>query len=365
MKSNKKSSNCCRIFFEWFLQILLICSLISIIISATRDPRDFTSLIIITGPIFGVLYIINLCVNLCCSPTYQYLSHKHKTNSINEYMEKLFYSCPEFHLRCQCYHYEYRRSHHSSNNHSTNIHGGRRTTRTRVNTYFDEKEFKYASWLDISGLFTLANEDLHGKSYIKLELDLEFNFADNMTTYDFDYLKSNMKNHARMMDQHMDYTEKVQIRGFEEYNLINCGNNDPASKGAYIFFTLIGAVQFYKMYFESKCSDQKFTLKKVVSSRYNLFNTELGSKYAADSPRVNYQNVETRFDNAPQKVEKYYDLPSEEEIKNSEIFNTNNQGGQPIMRCNTNSNIQTFQQDENQNPSQNYNPNQNLQDKLI
>ena len=54
-----------------------------------------------------------------------------------------------------------------------------------VHRYDKEAGIPYYSFQDVSGLFILNQEKMKNAVFIKLELDKEINFADNISYYDY------------------------------------------------------------------------------------------------------------------------------------------------------------------------------------
>ena len=56
------------------------------------------------------------------------------------------------------------------------------------------------------------------------------------------------------------------------YDLVKIDAEDPKSVnfGLFFVFTIITFVEFYKLYINSFCVYQKFKIRKIVSTRYDL-----------------------------------------------------------------------------------------------
>ena len=88
----------------------------------------------------------------------------------------------------------------------------------------------------------------------------------------------------------------------------------------FFIFTMLSFAELYKFYFNSKCIYQKFTIKKIISTRYNLNGPEYGIKYQKTIPSIDLINKQYYFKpseynnlNNSYKV----DLPSKEEVENA------------------------------------------------
>jgi hypothetical protein len=56
------------------------------------------------------------------------------------------------------------------------------------------------------------------------------------------------------------------------------------------FFTILSFGQLYKRYISSKCIYQNFTIRKLISTRYDLSDEEFSKKYEAFNPQINLIN---------------------------------------------------------------------------
>ena len=198
------------------------------------------------------------------------------------------------------------------------------------------------------------------KNYIKLELDLEFEFADDITKWDYNRQKDTMIQRNRWRDLHMEFYERIEIPGYTKYNFVKIGDNNPACLNtcSFLFFTfIIPVMEFYKMYVESFCIRQDYSIKKVVSSRYNLLTEEAGRRFDPQVPKIKIYENEVNFSNAPQNFNQVYDLPTADELETSKNFNSSNQGTN-FMRYQENSPVFTYNKDDqNLNQNQNFYPN--------
>ena len=82
---------------------------------------------------------------------------------------------------------------------------------------------------------------------------------------------------------------------------------------------MLSFAEFYKLYFDSKCIYQKFTIKKIISTSNNLYEGEYRIKYQKSVPSINLikkqSNVTPPEYNYPNNSYKA-DLPSREEVEN-------------------------------------------------
>jgi len=282
-------------------------------------------------------------------------------------MQNLYYTCPSLTFHIECYHWVVH--HYTDRDSKGNIRYKTRTEK-RV-THRESQEFRFSSWRDISGCFLLDSEKFlrnenESKVYIKLELDLDFQFADDITKYDYEMQKECFKMKNIYRDVHMDFTENVDLKGFTQYNLVKIGGNKtPACMncGLFLFFTFIfPVIELYKMYINSFCIDQDYTIKKVVSTRYNLNdnNNNNNQIYQNDVPKIVIYGQETNYNEASNEFNKVYDLPTEDELIESKKYTSSKIGSKFNKK-----NIVTFNKNDFQTTDGNNDANNNLNNNSI
>ena len=111
-----------------------------------------------------------------------------------------------------------------------------------------------------------------GKTYIKLEPLEAINFADNVSYMDYENFRTDFYNRNRLRDTFMDYSKTKKISGLEAYNSGLIKNEEPygVNMRFFIIFTIIPLTELYKCYINSYCIDQKFSIRKLISTRYDL-----------------------------------------------------------------------------------------------
>ena len=237
-----------------------------------------------------------------------------------EKMGQLYRTHPDICFHCECYHYETRTYHERDSE-------GRMQTRTetiRVVTYSESFSIPYYSSRDVSGLFYLNCDqaNVQKKNYIKLKLKEEINFADAISYMDYEYYKSEFWRRNRFRDVHMDFHETRTIPGLRHHNLVKIGNKDPCSVNCfwYFLFTMLTFCQFYKSYVDSFCVNQKYKVRKIVSTRYDLNQPIYTEKYSQLIPQINlitqqynYQPNDYNYLNNEVQV----NLPTQEELSES------------------------------------------------
>lgn len=205
---------------------------------------------------FIIFYLLYLLMEFC-SPTSRYLCNKSSHKGMYEKMRDYFKAPPDIIWRIECFHYE----NHKHTKISAQI-GVEQYTSKDV----EELSMSYYSARDVSGLFLLNCDKtkLLKKSYIKLELKAKIDFADPTTVRDYHWQKNNFYNLYRNSDSYSNLTEKREIPGMEEYNLVKIFNEEPKTInfGLFFLFTIITLVEFYKIYINSLCIYQKLDIKK-------------------------------------------------------------------------------------------------------
>ena len=185
-------------------------------------------------------------------------------------MGRNFRTPPEIHFHCECYHYETRTYYTKDKN----GHRHKHTRRERVTTYTETYNMPYYSERDVSGLFYLNCDKAYveKKHYIKLELKEEINFADAISYYDYEKEKSAFWRRNRFRDVHFDFSEERIIPGMVHHNLVKLLDSEPCMANFFWFFvcTLLTLAEFLRCYIDSFCVYQKFKVRKLVSTRYDL-----------------------------------------------------------------------------------------------
>ena len=264
-------------------------------------------------------YIIYMFLEFC-SPTYSFLVNKHTNKGLYAEMESLFKTRPTIIINCDCYHSEtkWNTTYDSDGNSHTE------SENVNVSTYYESIPFNYYSCRDISGLFILNcdNKSINKKYLIKLEINEEINFADAISYYDYFNIRNDMKKRNEFKDTNFSLYNLTKIDGIKYHYLINIKDKEPrcVSPCWYFIFTIFALTQFYKWYISSLCIFQKFTIRKIISTRYDLGSDEFNEKYDKFNPQLNlitsnltYQPNTYIYINPMFKKP----LPSELEIKNA------------------------------------------------
>ena len=262
-QGSQVEDNCCYNASCWIFQILSWASLIASIVVLTQGGTAG-----VFGA-FGVSYLVYIILEFC-SPTSKYLCNKTSDQGIYQKMGAHFRTPPVITFHCECYHYETR------THYRTNSDGKREsyTTTERVTTYRETYSMPYYSERDVSGLFYLNCDRAYveKKYYIKLELKEEINFADAISVYDYEESKAAFWRRNRFRDVHFDFRENREIPGMKHHNLVKLTTEEPCLVNYFWFFlgTMLMFAEFLRMYIDSCCVYQKFKVRKLVSTRYDL-----------------------------------------------------------------------------------------------
>jgi hypothetical protein len=264
-----------------------------------------------------VLVYLGYVIYFFCYRSFSYLRHNfNKKTILEDDMKNLFYTPPQLEFHVECYHYETRTSYSRS--------GGTRTRRVKVVTHKESEIFKYYTWRDVSGAFTLkiSEANKNHKPFIQLDLILDIDFAEDISRCDYDKQKKSQYDRNRNLDTYISQWEVKKLNGFESYNLVRISDNGGYLIGFYwyIFFTIIFFVLIYDWYFNYMCIRQDFSIKKIVSTRYDLNSPENNDKYATTLPKIIKKDSEILYDVAPLPLHNSPTIPNEFELKQAYTF---------------------------------------------
>ena len=201
-------------------------------------------------------------------------------------MGRLYMTPPIIKFYCECYHYRVRHYTTRSKNGGVRHH----TKRVRVVTHRETFVIPYYSARDVSGLFYLNYEGaaLRRKTYIKLDLFGEVNFADPISYMDYMFYKDEFWRRNRYRDVYMHFNESRIIPGLTPHNLIKFGNDHCCMNFFWFFIcTIITFAEFYKILFNSFCLYQSYRVRKLVSTRYDLNQPVYQEQYLPLVPQLN------------------------------------------------------------------------------
>ena len=334
----QKEKNCCYITACWIFQVLCWITLIPIIV-LYFNKKEISQIILIS---FGLSYIIYIFLEFC-SKTGKYLCNINSGGGIYQKMGTYFQTPPLINLHCECYHYE------SRIKNTTDSEGKRRIekSRTKVTTHKETYKLSYYSVRDISGLFCLNCDKAyaHKKQYIKLKLKEEINFADAISYYDYKRVRADFFKRNRFRDVHFAFSESRKIPGMKNQILVKLHSKGNCMINFFWFFifTIFTFAEFYRLYVESCFIYQKFKIKKLVSTRYDLNQPvyqELVPKIDLISQQYQYEQEYYNYKNEDYDLKK----PTKEELEeakqyrnkvpNNQISNGEEQSQQDVIEEN-------------------------------
>ena len=297
---SKKCADIVGLIFQIIVLIALVVYILSLVIGFG-----------VTSNIFLIIFIFCYVAYLIAefkSPFVGFLSKRTNVNGIQNDLSIAIQTPPEIEFYCKCYHNKFRKkSYH------------------KVVTWEETVTFPYYSARDVSGLFELKNsrEEAMGKTYIKLELITEINFADNLSYMDYEDFRTDFYNRNISRDEYMEYYEKRSIPGLIDYNLVCIRDEEPCCINAalYVILTIIPFVELYKCYINSYCVEQKFTIRKLISTRYDLNQNQ---QYQLFTPSINVPNQQYVFEpNNYNYINNQYPVqtPTQEEINRAAQYN--------------------------------------------
>jgi len=280
--------------------------IIKYITNETNENADFY-VFLLSAIFLGVVYIWSLCW-LFFSKTKILLNNSNDNNSINNVMDIFFHQKPVIKIICSCYHFE------------TKITPGSIEV-SKIETFNETKELDIFSYIDISGIFRLKETN---KSLIELELEKEIEFNDAITIYDFQMIKNELYSKNKNKDYciHIYLDKDIPLmKYFYLIKLWKDKNYCLLQKWIYILCVFLMIDLFYRIYLDIISSKQKFKIRKIVSSRYNVFENNKYSQFTPGYSIQDSQFVENRDNIGGVFDKKDLLLPTEEELKNAQIFN--------------------------------------------
>lgn len=314
IKDNISDSCCsyvCRIIIQIFLWALIV-GLILCIILIDKQNRNYIRIIVTLSIFLFFAYILYLLLAFS-APEWRFISNILHPDSIHEKMQSLFSNPLKVIFNATCYHYKYGNY-------------GKTHQKRKVISHKDSEEFRYFCGRDISGIFILDSDKIYNssfKSMLKLKLKIDFEYADEISQLDYNMQKDFFIGRNRPRDDYMEFIEEKLIDGFDEFNLINLAFSQPCflNRTFYIIFTILTLVEFYKCYFNSICATQEFSIKKVISTRFDLNQSAFVKKYSMNDPKLVLRGNEHSFNNVHTLKERIYDLPTEEELNRAAGMN--------------------------------------------
>ena len=302
----------------WFFQVLDWMLLSALIIIIILRP-EFIKIISIA---FGIIHFIYILVEIF-SPTGKYLCRKSSGEGMKEKMRRYFKTLPKIIFHGECYHNEHK--FYTTTDKLGRVQQHHKTV--KVVTFIDDYEMPYYSERDVSGLFYLNCDEAKAKkkAYIKLKLKEEINFADAISIMDYQNEIDKFYARNRYKDDFFEFEEIRKIPDLDHHNLIRLGENDPILSKYFFFLlsTLLTLSELYKLYFDYLCIFQRFTVRKLISTRYDLNQPVYQEKYQHFIPQINlifqtftYQEQDYNYLNNQYEV----NLPTQEELEKAQRY---------------------------------------------
>lgn len=183
------------------------------------------------------------------SHTSFFLCHKKSINSCYDFMKSMFSTPPVVEFTCKRY--------------------IRKKNGKKEKTYTGSSEMSYYSSRDVSGLFKLDDDKatILKKKYIKIHLKKEINFADEITYLIYSRKKLIFSEKNYKLGEDIKIDENRYIPKFKEFTMVTIDDEDSCNVniGWIILLTFLTLVEFYKIYVESLCIHQEFTIRKLIS----------------------------------------------------------------------------------------------------
>ena len=106
---------------------------------------------------------------------------------------------------------------------------------------------------------------------------------------DHENVKKNLIERNKHRDKKIQCYKIQIIPGMKNLNLIKIGESGScwANCCCFVLFTLLTLAEPYKLYFNSICFYQKYKIRKLVSTRYDLSQPEFDEKYKKLNPQIN------------------------------------------------------------------------------
>ena len=196
---------------------------------------------------------------------------------------------------------------------------------TREETWNKDKEiittnlinsipFSIYSFRDISESLIISNRT----AFLELDITEETYFADKISLLD---AKNEMEKIQISQNDRIDF--EMEKKDFQYYYLII---NDSIFLNLYmfVFFVIIGLGEPYKCYLKSICDKKYLLIKKIVSTRNDLFSDSNNKLYQNLNPIIIYKNVNYKYKNdsfGNTKINYHPAIPSKAEIEESNNLN--------------------------------------------
>ena len=177
--------------------------------------------------------------------------------------------------------------------------------------------FSIYSYRDISDNFAIDNKI----TYLELTIYQKLYFADEISLLD-------AKNERNKIEQKKEREIDLIYFTIKKSKVLNhkliINNNIFLSRWCYVFFVIIGMAQLYKMYLRSICKNATLTLKKIVSTRDDLFSDSNNKLYQSLNPKIIHKNTLYKFKNENcgyTDKSMHPEIPNQKEIEETKTLN--------------------------------------------
>ena len=224
----------------------------------------------VTVPIFVLCYVIYIVIFCYTSPILLYLDNKLSNLQISERMLSHFTKPPKITLSMSSYHMD-------------------KDKKKRIYTYKENINLLYYSWKDISGLFVLNKDfDSNKHKFLLLQINKEIEFADAISINDYQKKKKKLYLKNIQRDKCLEEREIRSYENYNQFNLVKINEKDSFfyQKGMFIFFLICSLGMIYCMLFNRNCIQQIFTVRKIISTRYNLMKKDNLHKFSSFRPML-------------------------------------------------------------------------------
>ena len=213
--------NKCRDVLGMILNLLVIAAIIILILTLIIDIKIKFLIILI---ILIVLYLLFISFEFS-SPIFAFLRNKITEREFINKFGTFVQSLPTFQLKIECYHQTYRQKADYKSDYQT------------VVTHRENVALPYYSCRDISGLFHIG--ETNGKTFIKLKLIEDINFADSISYMDYEDIKNNMRERNKSRDTNMFFDEERHIPGLDESYFILIGDKESCGINMWLFLLFL------------------------------------------------------------------------------------------------------------------------------
>ena len=284
----------------------LIITLIAFGILLIRDPGNerYKAALELIGIFFGILIISLYYLFEFKSGVMLFLKaipQEFKSINIIEFMKSYYEKKPYIHLELSKYEitkgglvttydsedvYEY----------DTYEHRMVRDIKITEKTYYDpdktnyksiftkSENFPFYSYRDVSGACNIVNAAL-------LDLTIISNtyFADKISILDL----NNEENKLKSEYEGVEIFERIYDNTENHYVILR--NEKYLNHKWFTFFILIGLAEPYKWYLKSKYKKQTINIKKIISTRNDLFSDENNQLYQSLNPSIILNNTKYKY----------------------------------------------------------------------